>query len=246
MGSDKRLYVQVVEKIQKLIDSGVYSTGSRLPAERQLAEEFSVSRPTIREAVIALEAKGCVSVKVGSGVYVLDSSLSAAGLGSVVSPFELVEARALIEGESAALAAALISNEQLEILRVAIEDMAKDEEVSTVADRRFHTVISEATQNNAFIKIINQLWAAQEGLDHIRQAHSAVCMQDSAKRLEEHTAIYEALLKRDANASRIAMRNHFSRMLTALHETNEEREVQKLRQQVSEIRERFSFERLVD
>ncbi|NND00399.1 MAG: FadR family transcriptional regulator, partial [Gammaproteobacteria bacterium] len=68
--SGKRLYRQVVEKMSVLIDSGEYPIGSRLPPERELAERFSVSRPTIREAVIALEAKGRIAVKGGSGMYV--------------------------------------------------------------------------------------------------------------------------------------------------------------------------------
>lgn len=246
MGSDKRLYVQVVEKIQQLIDSGEYPVGSRLPAERQLAERFNVSRPTIREAVIALEAKGCVSVKVGSGVYVLEMKPSTSGLGNVVSPFELVEARVLIEGEAAALAAALISEERLEQLKQAIDEMARDGAESTVADRRFHTVISDATQNIAFKTIIKQLWDAQESLDHIRHAHQAVCMQDDATRLAEHQAIYDALCARDVQGARTAMRNHFSRMLTALHQTDEERGISEVRQKAMAMRERFSFERLLE
>ena len=247
MSGDKRLYVQVVEKIKQIIDSGEYPVTSRLPAERQLAERFGVSRPTIREAVIALEAKGYVTVKVGSGVYVSERTKVAEGLSSIVSPFELVEARVLIEGEAAALAAGMITNEQLDTLKVAIEEMAQDEEaVTTAADRRFHSVISSATNNPAFSSIIRQLWDAQEGLEHIRHAHKAVCMQDNEQRLREHIDIYEALEKRDSQAARTAMRNHFSRMLNALHETNEAREVQRVQQQVSKIRERFSFDRLLE
>jgi len=246
MSGDKRLYVQVVEKIKHLIDSGEYSATSRLPAERQLAERFGVSRPTIREAVIALEAKGYVTVKVGSGVYVSERTQATEGLGSVVSPFELVEARVLIEGEAAALAAGMITDEQLDQLKTAIEEMAEDEETARAADRRFHSVISAATNNPAFSAIIRQLWDAQEGLEHIRQAHQSVCMQDNEKRLREHIAIYEALEQRDPKTARKSMRNHFSRVLDALHETNEAREVQRVQQQVSKIRERFSFDRLLE
>lgn len=246
MGSDQRLYMQAVVKIQELIASGEYPPGSRLPPERQLAEQFGMSRPTVREAIIALEAKGMVTVKTGSGVYVLEQVRSSSGLGTVVSPFELIEARVLIEGEAAALAAGMITDEELVELKNALEDMAGDTEASTVADRKFHSVISAATQNRAFSSIIEELWDAQESLDHIRQAHQAVCMKDNQVRLDEHTAIYEALENRDSQAARVAMRSHFSRMLTALHETNEEREVQEVRQKVSEMRQRFSFERLLD
>ena len=71
MKSEKRLYMKAVGSIQELIASGEYRPGSRLPPERELAEQFCMSRPTIREAIIALEAKGLVSVKTGSGVYIL-------------------------------------------------------------------------------------------------------------------------------------------------------------------------------
>ncbi len=246
----KRLYRQVAEKMLLLIESGEYPAGSRLPAERELAERFGVSRPTIREAIIALEAKGRVAVKTGSGVYVLEPKVEIEGLGQSVSPFELIESRVFIEGEAAALAAALISDEQLAQLDQALQEMAlenrKDDPASTVADRKFHAVISEATNNKVLSLLIGQLWDVQEKLDNIRLAHQAVCMQDAQRRLAEHKAIYDALAKRDSSAARAAMRNHFSRTLTALHETTEKAAVTEVQRRVSQMRERFSLERMVD
>lgn len=67
----RRLFWSIVEKLEALIDQGIYPEGSRLPAERELAETYNVSRPTIREAIIALEVRERVEVKTGSGVYVL-------------------------------------------------------------------------------------------------------------------------------------------------------------------------------
>ncbi len=246
MASSKRLYLYAVEKIQEMIVSGQSAPGSRLPPERTLADTFGVSRPTIREAIIALEAKGLVYVKTGSGVYVCENRPASNGLCDNVSPFEVVEARVLIEGEAAALAAAMISDEQIIALQEALEQMKKEDASSTEADRMFHSIISDATQNRAFSSIIQGLWDAQEGLDHIRQAHQAVCMQNREVRLSEHEAICTALSNRDPQAARLAMRQHFSRMLNALHETNEQRQEQELRRKVSETRERFSFDRLVD
>lgn len=250
MNNGERLYRQVADKMILLIESGEYPTGSRLPAERELAEKFGVSRPTIREAVIALEAKGRVAVKTGSGVYVLEKIEKIEGLGQEVSPFELIETRVFIEGESAALAAALITDDQLVALKEALGEMAMDSPeggtISSEADRKFHSIISEATNNRVFALMIRQLWDVQEKLDNIRVAHQAVCMQDMRQRLAEHTAIYNALENRDPNAARAAMRNHFSRTLTALHETTEEEAVKEVRRKVSQMRERFSFERMVD
>ena len=101
-----------------------------MPAERELVERFSVSRPTIREAVIALEAQGYVAVKTGSGVYVLERQAEIAVLGQSVSPFEVIESRVYIEGEAAALAAAMITPEQLAELDQALQEMAQENQTS--------------------------------------------------------------------------------------------------------------------
>jgi DNA-binding FadR family transcriptional regulator len=157
-----RLYRQVVLKILNLMGSGEYPVGSRLPSERELAERFAVSRPTIREAIIALEAQGVVSVKTGSGVYVRERQSDVLSLGQSVSPFELIEARVYIEGEVAALAASLITDEQLSTLRGLLTEMAEeniqDESSSAGADRKFHSVISEASNNRIMGLFIVQLW----------------------------------------------------------------------------------------
>jgi DNA-binding FadR family transcriptional regulator len=248
--TDKRLYRTIAKKLLSLINSGEFPAGSRLPAERELVERFSVSRPTIREAVIALEAQGYVEVKTGSGVYVLEPQTEIAGLGPSVSPFEVIESRVYIEGEAAALAAAMITPEQLAALDQALQEMAQenqqDSPASTVADRKFHSIISEATNNRVLSLLIAQLWDVQENLDNVRVVHEAVCMKDAPRRLAEHKAIYDALAEGDASAARVAMRSHFSRSLSALHETTEEAAVSEVRRIVSKMRERFSIERMVD
>ena len=72
--ADQRLYHKVANQILELIDSGVFPPGSRLPGERDLAEKFGVSRVSIREAEISLQAQGRLEIKVGSGAYVLDGN----------------------------------------------------------------------------------------------------------------------------------------------------------------------------
>lgn len=242
---DTRLYIKVVGTIQELIGSGHYQPGSRLPPERQLAEMLGVSRPTVREAIIALEAKGVLAVKTGSGVYVLDPSESTTGLGGSVSAFELVELRVLVEGEAAAMAASMVTEEELEALREQVALMERVPEKAAEADRQFHKILAKSARNRALAEVIHQLWVTQEQLVHIRQAHEAVCMKDDAQRVAEHRAIVDALSARDPGAARTAMRRHFSRMLTALHETNEERAVEEVKQRAREMRARFSFDRLV-
>ena len=84
----RRLFWNIVNNVEALIDSGVYSAGSRLPPERELAEMYDVSRPTIREAIIALEVRERVEVKTGSGVYVTAQHTSAFA-EKIISAFEL-------------------------------------------------------------------------------------------------------------------------------------------------------------
>ena len=120
-----RLYKRVADELRAAILAGRYPAGRRLPAERELAEMFEVSRPTIREAVIALELQHLVEVRVGAGVFVLDAGTAGRGVGPelTIGPFELMEARKIIETETAALAATLIDDEQLDRLDKIIERM---------------------------------------------------------------------------------------------------------------------------
>ena len=107
---EKRLFHSVAEQITDLIKDGVFPVGARLPGERELAERFGVSRVTIREAEIALQAIGRIEIKTGSGVYVSDKPPGDDSQLPDVSAFELTEARSLFEAEAAALAAQNISD----------------------------------------------------------------------------------------------------------------------------------------
>ncbi|MCK7598149.1 FadR family transcriptional regulator [Microbulbifer sp. CAU 1566] len=247
VGNGRRIYQQVVEKMLTLLDSGEYPPGVRLPSERELSEMFDVSRPSIREAIIALEVMGRVAVRTGSGVYVIEPVNSFAD-SKDFSPFELTEARVLIEGELAALAATMITEEQLEDLRLAYRDMVRENEegnlTSERADRKFHEVISRATNNRVLMSTIDKLWDIQEHSPDIQTVHKNVCKKDGQKRLAEHKAILQALENHDPCAARKAMRLHFSRSLNALHDASEAKAVEVVRREVSERRKRFSIDRL--
>ncbi|MDJ0761179.1 MAG: FadR/GntR family transcriptional regulator [Woeseiaceae bacterium] len=249
MANERRLYQGVQNKLQESIRSGEYPAGGRLPPERELAERFGVSRPTIREAIIALEALGQVKVKTGSGVYVLDASANKTGLDPDVSPFELTEARALVEGEAAALAATLISDEQLAELERVLHEMA-DESVdgkliSELADQKFHHIISEATHNKMLAAMIDNLWHIRDNTPHIHKAYQSICETVGQTRVKEHQEIFDALKSRDAVAARAAMHAHFSRLLNKLIAADESEQIEKARKRALESRERFSLNHLV-
>src|SRR5260370_18213796 len=106
----RKLYRQVADTIMASIRSGDYKPGARLPSERDLAASFKVSRPTIREAMIALEIHSLVEARQGSGIYITDHPPSQIGADDLdIGAFELTEARRLFEGETAALAATHIT-----------------------------------------------------------------------------------------------------------------------------------------
>ena len=249
MPRNKRLYRTVMRKLQQLIDGGEYPPGGRLPPERELAERFEVSRPTVREAIIALEALNQIEVKTGSGVYVLNSSSDSNGIDVSITAFELTEARALIEGEAAALAATMITDDQLIELEKALHKMADGSEnsdlISEVADQKFHHIISQATHNKMLSTVIDNLWYIRNNSPAVHKAYESICTTDRQVLVQEHQDIYDALARRDAAATRTAMHEHFSRILNKLIVADETEQIEEARKRAIKSRERFSLGHLV-
>lgn len=236
-------YKDVLKQMLDLIDSGEFPAGSRLPPERALTERFGVSRPTIRQAITAMEAMNRVEVKTGSGVYVLEKPSRIALEHDNISPFELTEARAMFEGEVAALAAMMITDDELAMLDQSLMDMA--DESNDEADQQFHQIISQATRNQAIVSVVDDLWYIRDHSPRVKQAYQAVCEVNASQRLEEHREIYDALLKRDPHAARVAMHRHFARLLDKLLDATEARAVEDALRESSESRKRFSPDRLL-
>lgn len=241
-----RLYAQLADRISSQIIAGHYSVGERLPSERELSQTYNVSRPTIREALIALEVDGLVEVKVGSGIYIRSQTPrwgKAAMLG--VGPFELLEARRAIEGEACALAAPRITDEECAILAGVLEDMAaagSDHARAEKADWQFHVTIARLTQNSAMTTAVEALWEArfsspqQQLLEN--RAHSAGVVPS----VVEHRGILDALATRDPAVARDAMRSHLTRVLDELIGATEVREAALLSEQMQARRRMFQVE----
>ncbi|AXR07285.1 FadR/GntR family transcriptional regulator [Salinimonas sediminis] len=237
-----RRFWSVVEKLEALINNGTYPVGSRLPAERVLAETYGVSRPTIREAIIALEVRERVEVKTGSGVYVT-AAQQAENKHQAISAFELTQARALVEGEAAALAAATIRQDELTALAQTLTDMEKAA-TADEADQQFHEIIAKATRNNAMVSSIQNLWKLRRSEPQIIAAYQDVCSQSIDQRLVEHTAIYNAIASRDSSAARKAMHNHFNRLINALFATSEAKALEEIKRKTDETRDLYSLSHL--
>jgi DNA-binding FadR family transcriptional regulator len=240
---EKRLYHSVAEQIKELIKDGAFPPGSRLPGERELAERFDVSRVTIREAEIALQALGYINIKTGSGVYVLDPvGEESHGLPNI-SAFELTEARLLFESEAAALAARQISDETLRHLEDLVETMSQEDPKSDAterADREFHLTIATASGNAAVKYIVETLWKIRTELPAVREVHAAICSVETAgDRHDEHSRVLKALRDRDVAAARLAMQEHFRGLLESMIDVTEEKALEELRKQVTESRQRY-------
>jgi DNA-binding FadR family transcriptional regulator len=245
----RRLYEKISEKLATAIANREYQVGQRLPSERLLAQSFGVSRPTVREAIIALELDGLVEVRLGSGVYVAHRIPPRGRMAAKdIGPFELLEARRVIEGEACALAATRINDAQLEELSSLVEQMRVDNQqnhirMSEEADRRFHELIASATQNSAIIAAVQMLWDARA---RSPQSHS---LDDKGRArglkppVEEHAAIVRALKRRDADACRAAMHKHLNRVIKGMLEATEVREFERARAVMAERRRRYSASR---
>lgn len=240
-----RLYQQVAEKLFSLIKSEEYTVGMRLPSERYLATMFDVSRPTIREAIIALELESLVEVRMGSGVYVIESCKKKNRFsGKDVGPFELTEARALFEGEAAALAATMITDEELAQLAETLKDMASensnDLNTQEAADKKFHMIIARATNNSAISSVIEELWDERESSALSKRMYQIVRESGVKPSVNEHKKIYNALKAHDSQAARTLMRAHLMRVIDGILQATEVEAVEAARKGVIKNRERFS------
>ncbi|GIX31285.1 MAG: GntR family transcriptional regulator [Porticoccaceae bacterium] len=209
----RRLYLELAERIAHEIRTGRFRVGERLPAERQLAADLAVSRPTVREALIALEVAGFIEVRGGSGVYVTGRP-NAAGLGLAEEPpgpFAVLEARLAVEPAVAALAAARIAPEQLAALEEALAEMGRAEaEGKERADQRFHRVVAEAAGNDALTAVVDWLWTLRNASAVSRLFRQRVRESGVHPSREEHRRILEALAARDPLRAQEAMRAHLA------------------------------------
>ena len=212
----RRLYRQIADQIAHLIESGEFAPGTRLPAERELATSLGVSRASVREAIISLEIAGLVEVRVGTGIFVASPArASVAGADAGPGPFELLQARKIIEGEIAALAASKATGEDLEALRECVARMqahVDDFAVREASDRDFHLQIAKATQNGSLELVVQNLWDQRAELWRRTQRHFHT-VDLAHKTIRDHAAILVAIASHDADGARAAMHRHLARVV---------------------------------
>jgi DNA-binding FadR family transcriptional regulator len=208
----QRLYEQVAEQVSRLIAAGEFSAGDRLPPERDLARQLAVSRPVLREAMVALELAGWVEVRSGAGTYVkaigrMPLSFVNAGPGA----FELLAARRTIEGEVAALAAAAATEADMVELSALNEEIRRETSAGRTGvdvDGTFHRRLAEVTGNAVLVDIVSYLWAGMNGPILARFHELTNRPGKHRTNIADHEAIIAAIGRHDAEGARQAMATH--------------------------------------
>ena len=219
--SSQRLYRQIADQLAELIRRGEFKPSERLPSERDLSQQLGVSRASVREALIALEIDGLVDVRVGLGVFVNPTPAANSQTAALAEPgpFEVLSARYLIEGETAALAARDGSAKDHARIRETLQAMAdevQDTGVGLNADAQFHLRIAEASGNGALVHLVHQLWGFRYGAMFRKLDEHFDSPKRHEEAIDEHRKLVEAIERRDMDGARAAMVSHLDTVRAAL------------------------------
>jgi DNA-binding FadR family transcriptional regulator len=215
-----RLYRQIAEQLRGLITGGEFGAGTRLPAERDLAKQLGVSRPSVREALIALEVEGWVEVRTGSGIYVQPpqqrngAHAARNGQGAEWGPLQVMQARELVEAEVAALAARHARKAQVGAMASALEQMREQAAAGIeprAGDEAFHDAIALACGNDVLSDTVRSYWSARHGPLFSRLGDYFDTPASWSAALVEHAAVLDAIRARDPHAAREAMQQHLKK-----------------------------------
>lgn len=214
-----RLYEQIVAQIEERILNGELRPGDKLPAERELAEQFGVSRTAIREAMKALMQSGLVVIQPGRGTFVTDSTSMVVRqsidmlvrVGSETGIKDIIEVREILEPEIAALAAVRASSEDIQSMEEAVKamDQAMDDPDTFIeADLDFHLALAQGSNNALIPVLIDSL------VDLLREHRKrAASVEGGLERGQlYHKIIFEAVKRNDANAARDSMQAHLEQI----------------------------------
>ncbi|CAN7337526.1 FadR family transcriptional regulator [Trinickia sp. LjRoot230] len=221
----RRLYLQIADKLRALMEQPDFARNGRLPPERELAERLGVSRPSVREALVALELEGRVEIRMGSGVYVCpladtdaDSAAAAlpreAELGA--SLVDIMSARSVIEGAVAASVAPFAKARALKALRAIYEKMESEVragQVPDAADRAFHTTIAQMSGNEVLTRLVGSLFDERHSPLSTKLRGHFENEGTWLAALREHRDILEALEAHDSVQAQAAMQRHMKASL---------------------------------
>lgn len=236
----KRLYQRIGLTLKEGIVAGRYRPGERLPAERDLAEQLDISRTVVREALIMLELEGLVEVRKGSGIYVMPNALHIAAAMAKpnvskpnieeveedalsAGPFEMLQARQLIESNIAFFAATQITkNDILELMEISRQARAEGGRYQDSEwDKRFHIQIAAATQNAVLAYLVEKMWYQRDSNPLWQKLHERIDNRESLDSwCDDHDNILKALIRRDAEGAKRAMWQHLENIKEMLFEAS--------------------------
>lgn len=209
-----RIYEEIVRQVKALIAEGRLKSGDRLPPERDLAEQFKVSRASVREALRTLESRGLIEIRPGEGTFVREVSVE-----SLIEPLaqvilsqreavrDLFEARRFLEPAIASLAARRATQEEIREMERILEDQAKEVAAGLTGlaqDAAFHAAIASSARNQAITRIVSAL------MDLLTQSREESLQTPGrpTRSHQDHQRILDAIRRRDEAGARRAMLNH--------------------------------------
>jgi len=213
VATERKLYQKIADRLRQHIREGAFEVGTRLPPERDLALLLGVSRPSLREALIAMEIEGSIDVRQGSGIYVNAALLSDGRRTSTLgeSPSELMRARAIIEGEAIVLACSLGGKTDYRYLAKCIESMSAKIALGLSPaedDRKFHQRLARMSGNSTLVRIITALFDERHSPISAHVTEQAESQKTWGAAVAEHQAILRAVEARDLTGAQTAMRHH--------------------------------------
>lgn len=221
----------VIEHITHNIQNGVLKPGEKLPTEAEIMTLHGVSRTVVREAISHLQAAGLVQTRHGIGTFALEPPAANLGIHNeaivtVRDVLAILELRISLETEAAWLAASRRSEEQVAEMAAVLKKMqagSAQEEGSVNADVQFHLLIAQATGNRYFVEILSHLGTTI--IPRARLNTAKLAQDEPAAYLgrvnHEHEDIFNAILRKDPEAARAAMRTHLSNSRERLRRAQE-------------------------
>lgn len=226
-GVISRRYPEVAAELRQMIGDEGLPVGRKLPAERILAENLDVSRSLLREALIMLEVQGIVEVRQGSGVYILQlpETGEMAETGNDFGPFELLQARQILESSIAEVAACMVNKSDIaEMQQLLLKEKASfdNEALCHEHDKQFHYRVARASQNTLLLDSVVTLWEHREKSPMWRQLLRRIANHDYRRKwFDDHSVILAALKRKDPIAARHAMWQHLENVRNTLFQLSD-------------------------
>lgn len=217
--SNKKLYIQIYNQILSEIQLGSFKVGDKLPSERELCEQFGVSRAPVRQALSALEMNGVIYSRQGEGVFVKNTTITTEGTLSMksASPEDIVEARMHIEPLIIHFAALRATDQEIEELKQTIKKMEEETRSGVYVpetDEQLHMGIARASHNDLFVTFMSSITNAMKQQEMWRFIRDRTVTRSDYREInfQEHKMIIKALEERNSSEAVTRMTDHMQNL----------------------------------